>query len=614
MAGDSIAAELLAGSEQRLEGKSIAAELFDTMKREEEITSSMQLRANAARDPARQAEALRISHRERLPLDTVYRNLERLKNEASPAAMMFGEDTPTSKRMASDPKHGPVVLGDVESMTGIEKMFRSYVQDFNTGIKSTERDTLAFKVMFGSASRNDRIKLAQLNEELRNQTDYGLNFAQKLPGYAIQSAPQMAITVGRTWDEALIGGGAGVAIASPSLAAGPQVGLPVMAASGITGLARGATAGYVKENFQLLAGNAFAEAMDTLDADGNPLGEDVARSIGYMAGGVNALVDILPMDKFLRTVPLVDNIIKKGSSEALVKLAIANPAGRAALSRIGRLLKVGVAESAAEVMQEIVQLESIMAAGGEYDASGNALAAQRGDRYFEAAVGGFAAGTAFGAAGEGVSAGVGKVRDVIVKRSEERQQRLLQLAEGITKSKTQQISPETVAEFARRLEAEGGAPAMSAPAEAVLKLFQGSGIDPDQAQSEYPGIAKALYEARETGAEVALPAADLAKLSQLQGFEAFSADVRTGPDEMTVNEAKEMGEAFDQAAAQIEAGEEIEEETIDPITEPGEWRSVAVKVTDDQGAEVDVPAGDLADQLLRRREAVSQFMRCMNAA
>ncbi len=509
---------------------------LENEQRAQQIETSIAVDQNKAIKPEDQARAIRIAEREKLPVDVVRRNLDQFEDDPLDPQRLQSE-TPSLAKLATTP-YGPITQYDVETMGWLERFFRGSGQSFESGVEGLEVSDIGYKWRQGQATPEDLARLKELRDAQKQNVDYRLGVVGDLIQYPVQSAPATAATVIRTWDEVLLGAGTG-------LAAGAVTG-PGAIAGATTGAGIGARVGFVKESFEQLAGNAYVEAMFSLDADGNPLDEDTAYAISTFAGSIGAVAELLPFEKALDTMPFLKGVVGKEGARRLAGLATQNPAVRASLARMGRVLKVGGAEAFTEVIQEATKLESIIAAGGVTDEQGNVLADQRLERYGEAAVGGFAGGTTLGAAGEAVTATVDKVQSVRAKRAEAKQQALVELGDRIRTSKVGTISPETVVAHAKQMDADGAAPTMSAPAEALVQLFQSEGLTPEQVQTQFPAVAQAIEEAAQTGAEVALNAETVVKLARLEKFADITGDIRTAPGELTANEAKQADTELNQ--------------------------------------------------------------------
>jgi hypothetical protein len=506
-------------------------------RRAEEIETGYAAAQNAKIDPTQQARAIQIAEREGLPVDVVRRNLDQFEEKPT----VDPKQTPSLAKLSATP-YGAVSQFDIETMGYLERVIRSYGQAFQGGIEGLESSDIGYKRMQGAATPEDLARLDELRAEQKKQLDYQIGSVAEFFQYPVASAPAFGATLFRTWDEVLLGAGTGAATAAVAGQLGPQAALPeellTVPGAALAGAGIGARAGFVKESYQQLAGDAYNEALEALDENGKPLDDDTAYSIATFAGGIGAVAELLPFEKALDTMPFLKGVVGKEGAKRLARYATQNPAARSSLSRMGRILKLGGAEAFTEVLQEALVLESIIASGGVTDEQGKKLADQRLDRYGEAAVGGFAGGSTLGAGGEAVTATVEKVSSVRQKRAEEKQKSLIELGDKIRGSKINGLSPETIVAHAKQIDADGAGPRMSAPAEALFKLFQSEGLTQEQIEAQFPTISRAMSEAVEGNAEVPLNAEMITRLARLEKFSSITGDIRTGPNELTVNESK----------------------------------------------------------------------------
>ncbi len=75
-------------------------------------------------DPVRQAEALRISKEQGIPVDAVYDDIERFRPKPTPDVDKIVSDAPAAGRMLADPAKGPALFPDYEKLTEAEKTIK----------------------------------------------------------------------------------------------------------------------------------------------------------------------------------------------------------------------------------------------------------------------------------------------------------------------------------------------------------------------------------------------------------------------------------------------------------------------------------------------------------
>jgi hypothetical protein len=514
---------------------SIASQIKAENERRKQIEGKLAEDQNKRIPPDLQAKAIPLAKASNLPIDVTRRNLDTLEaQKVQPEIDRAKADAPSYAKMLQDEAHGPIAQSAIAEMPWIERVMRSYGQAWTGGFEDLEASDIGYRRRQGTATAEDIARLEELKAAQKRRTDFRLDPVTSFFQYPVGSAPATGATFARTWDEVLLGGATGVA-------AGAVTG-PGAVGGGVAGAGIGLRVGLVKESYEQLAGAAYNEALEARDESGNPLDEDTAYAISTFAGGIGAVAELLPFEKALDTMPFLKGTVGKEGARRLAALAAQNPAVRSSLARMGRILKVGGAEAFTEVLQEALVLEGIISSGGVTDEDGNVLAEQRLDRYGGAAVGGFAGGTTLGAGGEAVTATVDKVASIRTQRAEARKQSLVELGDKIRSSKVNGMSPETVVAHAKQMDADGAAPQMSAPAEKLIELFQSEGLTAEQVQAQFPSLAASLDEAAQTGAEVTLNAETVIRLSRMENFASITDDIRTGPEELTVNEAKQADE------------------------------------------------------------------------
>lgn len=529
---------------------------------QDDIANKTAVDVNTRVPAAEQAKAIPVAKENNIPVDVARRNLRGLEEQKQRDNFLNIIDRKGAlSKLAADPTHGPIAvenadeLNDLEQrlnvykMGTVERTARGLSQSFVGGFEDDELMVLGSKVMEGTATPEDEKRAAEIQASQKKRTDYQLGFTGQVFQSVAGSAPGMANTMVGAIDEALIGGAAATAMALPG-SVGPQ-GAATLPSAFLLGAGWGARYGYIKESYKRLSGGAFLEARSVLDANGNPLDAQTIYGIAATAGTIGALVEIIPVQKATENLPFLNGIAGKQGAKWLAEQAAKNPALRGWFARVGRIAQTGGAEAFAELVQEVAQLESIIAAGGVTDENGGTLADQRGERYTMATVAGAAGGMTFAGAGEALTAVEQRVSQMRLERADAKKQALIELGDKIRNSKTGAMSPETIVAHARQIDADGGGPQMSAPAEALITLFQSEGLTAEQIQTQFPEVVAALDDGSQGNAEVPLNAETIVKLAKLEGFTGLAEDIRTAPGEFTAREAKEQGADFDTLIADV---------------------------------------------------------------
>ncbi len=135
----------------------------------------------------------------------------------------------------------------------------------------------------------------------------------------------------------------------------------------IAGAGLGIQTGVIVETFTRETGSAMLEYSRMKDEQGNPMDRDAARMAAFLTGIAITGVELLQIDRVVKSIPGGEALISKMTAPVMRKLLMA-PAFRSGLSQAGKSL-VGVAKGAVadismETIQEVLQ-ESIAILGGE---------------------------------------------------------------------------------------------------------------------------------------------------------------------------------------------------------------------------------------------------------
>jgi hypothetical protein len=147
-------------------------------------------------------------------------------------------------------------------------------------------------------------------------------------------------------------------------------------------------------------------------------------------------------------------------------------------------------------------------------------------------------------------------------------QALTDLAQGVSQSKTRNRDVQTFIDFMRKQTDGTPVENMYINRDAVMQLYQRSGIaDPAAIPSEkdpilgwLPDRDRQLRESAETGGDIVVPTADF--VSRLSGSDAFNEllpDITVRQDGMTLREAQDKQGIMDQVKEMIESGKQMAE-------------------------------------------------------
>lgn len=495
---------------------------------EEDAAFKAAVEVNKSIPAADQAKALPIAKEKNLPVDVVRRNLRDLEEEKTRDRFFsIMERKGSVGKLAADPAHGPIATEHADELDEFERMLNSYKGD---GVLKTLAKGMA-----------------------QSTADIGLGTAQFGAATGAMSNPWGA--PGQNYLGVLNPAGSAASMAFSAIYSAID---PLFQDSEPTSTkeASQAVTKLSKEVEEAIAYQPMTDLQrDIIDTfSKGEIGRSLANIPGFAA---EQFIVGLPYMFTAVVAPALSQVANTGrvaqdragnDGRDFVTnedLAAATPVaalitfgerfgfGRMMRPGTGLMAPVrgGLAEGGTETLQE----------AAEY--TGATLGTEKGFELAEAGkagLGGFIGGAPAGAV---VAAGKATL-DAYVLRAEKRQKDLVDLGDKIRKSKVGALSPDTLTALAKQIDADGG-PAMTAPADKLVELFQSEGLTAEQVQEQFPEVARALDDAVQGSAEIPLNAETIVKLVGLENFEAISGDVRTGPNERTPNELKQDTADFD---------------------------------------------------------------------
>lgn len=534
--------------------QSIGSGMIDEMLTLQDVEDRLAVKENSAVDAARQAEAVRLGKQMNVPSSTAYNQLDQLRQEQTQRAMdEKRQNYPAWSSVLSDHDLGPIAQ-DPANAADLQ-----FIEDKFGALKgpahSLPGDLVAgwYNLLQGEASKD----VANAAEDLTRLKE------GKQPRWAAFSPGGMPMPqLTPEQQQAKISGELVKALANVEAADKAAAQFPESDASK-TFFKPDTPYSFLLTHPQLLieipTRSLIASAPSAVGAAaGFALGGPAGGALGAFAGSANV--------EFSSTIH--DELAKRGADfgdpksvmeiwqkdgEQIVRKAEtrAGVVGLfdAASAFIGG--KIGGHAVEGTVKQSLLQLigkeflgvgtDMALGAGGEAAAevaSGDQLDGKQ------------IAAEALGELGPGIIQTTTAIHTEAKRvRAEAAHKELISLGDRIRASKTMETSPETILAHAQAIDESGNGPAMSAPAEALLKLFQSENFTPEMVASAFPEVAQALDEAADTNAEVPLPARTVVQLAQFPGFNELSADIRSGPDELTAREAKDQGADLEQTLA-----------------------------------------------------------------
>ena len=536
------------------------------------------------RDKIKAAEAYRLSREEGLPMDIAYRQADKLTSRRKDVPK-FDPAAPASQSFAYQPDRlGMLDQDDVDKMGAIEKAWTQLSIYRTQNTEGLESADIGSRMLFGTATKQDETRLNEIRaqQSMRPEiTDSNVIYGAGVIDQAIKSTGQSFI---RAWDEVAVGAGLGavtfgtiggttgtVVLPGFGTATGAAGGAALGAvAGGVTGL----KVGMASDAFQQVSGQVYLDAREMLDENGNKIDDDLAKGVAIFTGVMGGGLELVSLKLLKDSIPGLDNLLTKKGVTELVAKAQGNSAIRASLIA---LAKAAAGEGLQEVGEQVSQVLSSMAVGGEYDANGEKLSAQLSPEELAKTFGWGAVG------GAGISVGLQAGTKAVTStynfarsRVEAKRQTLVQLGDVIRKTGLSQRSPEAFAEYAAELD-KAGESQMTAPAEALSKLFQDAGLSADQISQSFPELAQHMSDAAESGSEVPISAQTFVKLAGLEGYDEFTKDIRTAPEEMTAREAEVETQGFEEMLASMSEQDRekavvasLEEELTTALVESGQ--------------------------------------------
>lgn len=529
-----------------------ADKVIENLLRTREIENNVALRQNSGTNAERQAEALRFSQQNRVPIGMAYRQLEDLKRqEIETTTEKMRHKYPVWGTMLTREEFGPIAqdpqfAGDLqfleETLTGFSKdnssltgaAMRGYYegQAQMAGMTKTDvmveeerlrkRETAPVPPGLGPfAQMAYRSEMGMLKEAYTNPSEWrGMleqTFTQAMKDEAKASEAAARYPRSKAMEDydntkgflepiayilrnpyiALEWGAESLPASAPSIAgfaaAGP-VGGGVMSA-------RSELASAIKEELDSRGSqmNLDMTQPENVLRVWREQGEEILRKAETRAGVVG-FFDALSFK--------ASSIIGKSAKSSVLRLLGLEVAGVASDAAFGM-----AGEAAAEALTEDeIKFRNVLAEGvGEFP--------------------GGVAQTTLSLATEGTAI-----------RAENNHKKLITLGDRIRNSKANKVSPETVLAHAAALDESGAVSGMEVPVEAIVKLFQDEGYTPDQIAENFPGLPEALDEAESGGATVKLRATDVVKMAQLKGWNEFAADIRVDSKTPSINELKQNAE------------------------------------------------------------------------
>ncbi len=532
--------------------------------------------------PEKRAEAINISRRRGLDVETVERNLgSPLLNDKAIDLFENLEVYPpqVTQELLKDPVKGPAVRDDIDILSRVERYMSDQGTRFAKGRKLIELSYYAEKAWDRTISQEERKQMEFIEKQLESMGEVDFGFENPLMataafihGAMLENIPILWNTFIEAQDEALVGASAGAVVGAAISAPTAGVASPITASVGAgIGYGSGMKIGAAREMYRLEGSLAYRDYEKMIDKEtGEPLDPDVARGAAIIVGVANAGLEMVAFERLLKTVPGMDKLMVRFTRGNMGKL-LQNSTAKAALARFGSNVgKVGIVEALTEGGQELFTiLGGIVAAEvapGEFDTG-------TWEEHFTQIWGsmkqGAAGGIGLATPGSGAKAVMELRTERIARNNMEKLEQLGQMAKDSLTA--ERLPADFKAHLLRVRDVHGEETQTLASREDLQTFFQEAGLSDAQVAERMPLIWANMAEAELTGEEVVLPYEELgAELAGMEGFEAFAADIRVTAEGLTVREADALAadrEKVYEEYAELASREEAHELAPDRVQE-----------------------------------------------
>lgn len=489
-------------------------------------------RLSAQRDPDVAGEAQRIAARLGKPTKLVELDLDVARGvllERQMRDLRLRETHPMVMQAIENPNFLRISYDDLENLVATDSLWQSMGRKWDAGRAINERGFIGSRLALGLGTEQDRTRLAEIAETMRN--------AQRDTGFLAGSAEVLGQMVGTT---------------STALAAGSTAALAASAfgpISGGTAFAWTTGAAFFAQTAAIEGGNAYLDLLEQGVAD------DTAGSVALGIGIVNGMLELagakVAAKPFQGAVRQIGRRLTGGLAQETT--------GRAFASALSEYVKALGAEITTEVLQEVSNIvgEAIARPDGGEEPSWLEIRGR---------LGGIAFKTFEGMA---LLAIPGPTAHYFAqnRRAEAAIQRadaFDQASQLAAASKVRQRNPDAHAAFAQRVAEEQGVQSVYVDAARFRQAMQETGTTDAELRAQLPDVFRQLEDTDanpERAADVVVPAGEWqAKVTQTKVGAALQPDIRFDADGMSRREADEwmqerslFGAEARQAAQQAEA-------------------------------------------------------------
>ena len=437
---------------------------------------------------------------------------------------------------AENPYNIAVLERDRKNLTRMERALNPLFLGWDSGWAMTEIGEIRHRQLANFENPDNEKDKARL-EELRKFTEGGMfgadTWYEKVLVGTAQQLPIQAWLIGESLDDIAIGAGVGAAYGAASGSAAGGVGaLPGAGVGALTGAGRGLMVGRTEAAFRLEQGLAYDQYMEL------GLDEESARQAANAVGGVNAALESIGLGALTKRIPGFKAVMDDAAG-AMINQVLVKPTMKQAVARASLKYGEGVAtELVTEVMQESTLiaaqelLKSNARAEGDFREETRAITSEE----FWGQVGDIAAHTLYGTA---LIGGIGPGTSFYGDSKRAYQAKRLGAAwdamgETASDSETRVNAPSKYQDFVERLTGKHGK--ILIEARRFIDYFQEQGMDANDVAISL-GV-KDLDEAEIGGMDIEIPVGQyLATIAPSDHHNGLKGDLKTKPDQMSMNEA-----------------------------------------------------------------------------
>lgn len=535
---------------------------IDQSQKEQRQQQRLEVANQVAPDYDRATRIFAVEANTNLPYDVVDADLENLEDQlkrqtfdadqykdAINGAPVFNEFA------AAHPYHVAVLERDRQNLTRLERALNPIFLGWDSGWAMTEMAEIRNRQLSNFENPDNEADKARL-DELRKFTEGGMfgadTWYEKLLVGTAQQLPIQGWLIGESLDEIAIGAATYGGVAAVAGQLGPQALIPEEVVTVPAAMAMGAKHGFLvgrsEAAFRLERGLAYDQYLEL------GLDEEEARWASTAVGGVNAVLESIGLGALTKRIPGFKQVMDDRVG-GVINSVLTKPTFRQAAARASLQYGEGVAT---ELVTEVLQESTLIAAQELLKAN----ARERGDIREETRqitsgefwdqVGEIAVHTMYGV---GLIGGVGPGASFYADSKRAYQARRLgsawqAMGEAATDSETRQNSPSKYREFVEALTGKHGKVMMEA--RRFIEYFQEQGMDPEEVAISVGISAEELGAAEVGGLDVEIPVGQyLEKLAISEHHNALAKDLKSHPDQMSMNEAEAFEKNMDQTLKEI---------------------------------------------------------------